>query len=241
MSFVAFSSWYSRKLASHHKSPSITTASFDGAAESRHRRRRSSAQGGKPVQPDYSNTTYSPAAGSHSSGAQSTLRAIPGTPSGPMSLSRSPSPVSGGGWGSPGLTEPYENMGGHSSPRQAYGEINGQSKGNGVTWASPKKRNDEANGYPSFAPRSNGFFQRHTRKISESLPTFIGRRRSHDRGQKSRWGPTGGTLLSRLRTFTGNIGRRMRIRILMVFVLVLAFVLFYTTRSCPPSIAVTTH
>lgn len=187
---------------------------------------------------DHSSTAYNPAAGSHPPGTPSVLRAIPGTPSGPMSLSRSPSPVPGGGWAAPGLIEPYENMGGHPSPRQAYGEKNEQTDGNGVIWASPRKRNDQTNGYPNFAPRGDGFFQRHSRRISESLPTFIGRRRSHaekERGYSSRWAPASGTLLSRIRTFTGNIGRRMRVRILLIFVLVLAFILFYTTREVHPT------
>lgn len=90
----------------------------------------------------------------------------------PMSLSRSPSPRREGGWSSPGLSTPYDESGGRSrSPRKAYGGLNGGPQG-GVTWASAKANSARVNGYPSYQSQNQGFFSRHMRNLSESLPYF---------------------------------------------------------------------
>jgi mannan polymerase II complex MNN10 subunit len=88
-----------------------------------------------------------------------------------MSLDRSPSPRRGGGWSSPGLTSPYDSSSPRSrSPAKKYGELNG---GAGVTWASAKANSARVNGYPSYVQSQNqGFFGRHYRKLSQSLPYF---------------------------------------------------------------------
>lgn len=94
----------------------------------------------------------------------------------PMSLDRSPSPRRGGGWSSPGLTSPYED-GGHGrarSPAKGYGELRAGGAG-GVTWASAKANSARVNGSPAGAyqqSQNQGFFGRHYRKLSESLPYF---------------------------------------------------------------------
>ncbi|WPH00078.1 glycosyltransferase family 34 protein [Acrodontium crateriforme] len=133
-----------------------------------------------------------------------------------MSLDRSPSPQRSGGWSSPGLTTPYDNGTSVSrsrgpSPSKRYGDL-----GNGgVTWASAKQSSARVNGYPSYQSRNQGFFSRHMRTLSQSLPIF-----SHG-GQDERFaekeklgrGRTGrfslmelprriGLLLSRRRRFT---------------------------------------
>jgi hypothetical protein len=90
----------------------------------------------------------------------------------PMSLSRSPSPRRDGGWSSPGLTTPFDETNGRSrSPRKPYGGINGGPQG-GVTWASAKANSARVNGYPSYQSQNQGFFSRHMRNLSESLPYF---------------------------------------------------------------------
>lgn len=92
----------------------------------------------------------------------------------PMSLSRSPSPRREGGWSSPGLTTPYDDSNGRSrSPRKAYGGLESPGGGGGgVTWASAKANSARVNGYPSYQSQNKGFFSRHMRKLSESLPYF---------------------------------------------------------------------
>lgn len=160
-----------------------------------------------------------------------------------MSLSRSPSPNRGGGWSSPGLTTPFDNISRTSSPRRAYGDLqtNGAASNSNVTWATAKARSEEVNGYPSFSTRNNGFFSRHARQISRSLPSFhIGTRRDYAAKEKlgrgRRWLPNSGSRTGRLATHLGRILWRMRLRLLIVFAFVLAVILFYVTRGSRISI-----
>lgn len=182
-----------------------------------------------------------------SSGASSGLPAngfpkqlppISGTPSSPMSLSRSPSPNRGGGWSSPGLTAPFDNVSGTSSPRKGYGELyqmNGAASNSNVTWATAKARSEEVKGYPSFSTRNNGFFSRQARQISRSLPSFhIGGRKDYAEKEKlgrGRWYPNSGSRTARISTYFGRLIWRMRLRLLLVLGFVLAVVLFYVTRE----------
>lgn len=155
-----------------------------------------------------------------------------------MSLSRSPSPRAGGGWASPGLSSEFGSMGGRSSPRKAYPDLytnGGVSSSGSVTWASAKAKTDEVNGYPSFSTRKTGFFSRHARTISSSLPRFnLGSKRDYSDREKLGRGrsyPYGGTWPDRMKTLLGSIGRRMKMRILICLLLMLSVVLFYTTRE----------
>ena len=170
-------------------------------------------------------------------GSSQPLPAIPSTPSGEMSLSRSPSPRLGGGWASPGLTSPYETVGGHTSPRKTYGDLHtngGFSGGSSVTWASAEARSKEIKGYQSVSSRNAGFFTRHARQISSSLSKFnINRKEGYSDKEKlgrGRWSTRGGKA-SNFKTFIGTILRRFRLRILLVLALILGVVLFYTTRE----------
>ena len=163
------------------------------------------------------------------------LPTIPGTPLIDMSLSRSPSPRRGGGWSSPGLTSNYDNVSGKSSPRKNYGDIqmNGHAgSSHGVTWESAQQRTQEVNKYPSFSTRNNGFFARHARKLSSSLPTFStgGRRDFSDKEKlgRGRWPP-----VRNVGAFLLHLGRmlwRIRLRAGLAITLVLGFILFWTTR-----------
>ncbi|EMC93652.1 glycosyltransferase family 34 protein [Baudoinia panamericana UAMH 10762] len=94
-----------------------------------------------------------------------------------MSLDRSPSPQRGGGWSSPGLNTPYDDTNGRArSPAgRRYNDANGGTGGggrDGVTWASAKANSARVNGYPTYQSQNQGFFGRHYRKISQSLPYF---------------------------------------------------------------------
>lgn len=152
-----------------------------------------------------------------------------------MSLSRSPSPRRGGGWASPGLTNPYDGVSGRSTPRHGYSEFpfNGGSSNNNVTWASAKAKSEEVNGYPSFSTQNNGFFSRHARQISRRLPSFtLGGRKDYAEKEKlgrGRWSSGRG---GRIAPFLGRTLWRWRLRILLVFGFIMTVILFYVTRRC---------
>ncbi|KAL7943577.1 family 34 glycosyltransferase [Trichoderma barbatum] len=140
-----------------------------------------------------------------------------------MSLSRSPSPVPGGGWSSPGLNI----NSGRSSPANAAGSA--------VSWESAKMRKQGANGYPSFSTQNQGFFTRHMRRISSSLPRFnsgpgntYAEREKYERGGHSQ-NPSGG----RIRSFLARIGRRLKWRILVPLIIFCTIVIYYGTHEAP--------
>lgn len=89
-----------------------------------------------------------------------------------MSLDRSPSPLEGGGWASPGLNPPDEvgsSRSRTSSPgKKSYGDLNGGH----VTWANAKARSARVKGQVNYQSQNQGFFSRHMRRISERLPYF---------------------------------------------------------------------
>lgn len=204
------------------------------------RRRRTSSAPKPPslsLQEQRSNNRLGATSGLPTGGYDNSLPPIPGTPHTDMSLSRSPSPRRGGGWSSPGLTSPYDNVSGKSSPRKTYPDVqmNGAAGSDDKKWASAKARSEEINGYPSFSTRNQGFFSRHARKISTSLPTFSmgGRRDFSDREKlgRGRWPPMNGSRTGRFLSTLGRILWRLRLRLGIVLGLILAIILFYATRK----------
>ncbi len=195
-----------------------------------HHRRRSSASNvpaGFNFQDPSHNFTHT-----STSGASQTLETIPGTPNLPMSLSRSPSPRPGGGWASPGLSSPFANVSGRSSPANTHRGSNGA---NSVTWESAKAKMEGVNGYPSFSTQNNGFFNRHYRSFSNSLPSFnMGPEKSYAEKEKlgrGRWMARGGGKIARLRSIVRNVSRKMKIRFFIVTAFIVMIILFYTTRK----------
>lgn len=150
-----------------------------------------------------------------------------------MSLSRSPSPRPGGGWASPGLSSPFANVSGRSSPTKSYRGSNGGA--NSVTWESAKAKTEGVNGYPSFSTHNNGFFNRHYRNISNSLPSFnLGPEKSYAEKEKlgrGRWMARDGSRMASLRSMVRRISRKAKIRMLLVAAFVVMIILFYTTRK----------
>lgn len=144
-----------------------------------------------------------------------------GTPADPMSLSRSPSPVPGGGWSSPGL-----NMNsGRTSPANAGGSS--------VSWESAKMRKHGANGYPSFSTQNQGFFTRHMRRISSSLPRFnsgIGNTHA-EREKYEREGYNAAASGGRIRSFFARVNRRLKWKILLPLIIFCTIVIYYGTRK----------
>jgi mannan polymerase II complex MNN10 subunit len=146
-----------------------------------------------------------------------------------MSLSRSPSPLPGGGWSSPGLTPGS----GSASPRDFY--PHGPTGPGGISWAAAKAKSEEVRGYPSFSTRNSGFFSRQKRKISASLPRFsLTQSRDYREKEKlgrGRWQGGGGSWKGRLISFVGAILRRTRFRLLLLaIVLFICYLNFWTGR-----------
>ncbi|KAK4648666.1 alpha-1,6-mannosyltransferase [Podospora bellae-mahoneyi] len=144
-----------------------------------------------------------------------------------MSLSRSPSPVPGGGWASPGL-----NIGsGRSSPTRGY--TGGSSSATPVMWESSRLKKAGGSGYPSFATQNSGFLSKHMRKISSSLPRFNSSSSSpyseKEKLGRGRWSTQNVPLLGRLRALIGRMGRKMKIRLLILLMLLFCIIVFYNT------------
>lgn len=139
-----------------------------------------------------------------------------------MTLSRSPSPAPGGGWSSPGLNI----NSGRSSPAH-----------HGGAWESVKTRNLGVNGYPSFSTHNQGFFQRHMRQISGSLPRFTSQPDSpysaKEKPGRSRWPGQNLPLVGRIRRIFGRMGRKLKLRLLILLVVILCIIIFYNSREYP--------
>ncbi len=121
--------------------------------------------------------------------------------------------------------------------------MNGSASTDDNKWASAKARSEEVNGYPSFSTRNQGFFSRHARKISTSLPTFSmgGRRDFSDKEKlgRGRWPPINGSRTGRFFSTLGRLIWRLRLRLGIVLCFMLAIILFYVTREfrvCHPSL-----
>lgn len=141
-----------------------------------------------------------------------------------MTLSRSPSPVPGGGWASPGLNI----NSGRSSPANITG-------GHGGAWESAKMRNLGVNNYPSFSTQNQGFFQRHMRRISSSLPRFVPDADAPQYAQKEklgrgRWAGQNVPFFGRLRSIFGRMGRKLKLRLLIAAIFFFCLIIFYNSR-----------
>lgn len=104
-------------------------------------------------------------------------------------------------------------------------------------WESARLKRAGDSGYPSFSTQNKGFFTRHMRRISSSLPRFsisqhsagVGKEKAvPDRGP---WSGRNVPLLGRLRGIMARMGRKMKIRLLILLLVLLSIILFYTTRK----------
>ncbi|KAG6008602.1 hypothetical protein E4U21_004242 [Claviceps maximensis] len=194
-----------------------SSSSVNGRSVASHHRRRSSAgsqtlseqRSGQYLQIQPSKANKPP------------LVPILGTPATPMSLSRSPSPVPGGGWSSPGLNI----NSGRSSPANA-------ASSNSASWESAKMRHLNPSSYPSFSTHNQGFFTRHMRQLSSSLPRFSSnandqRFEGKQRLGRGRWLGQNIPLVGRIRSIFGRMGRKLKIRLLIGLVLLLGLYIFY--------------
>jgi mannan polymerase II complex MNN10 subunit len=154
-----------------------------------------------------------------------------GTPTAFMSLSRSPSPAPGGGWASPGLNT---DASGRSSPVKAISTANGGE----VAWEGVRQKNAGGSGYPAFQTQNKGYFTRHLRRLSSSLPRFSSSASNTQYGEKEklgrgRWSDN----LSRLpfmgiaKSLLGRMGRKLKVRLLLCTVLIALLWIFYHSRK----------
>lgn len=142
-----------------------------------------------------------------------------------MTLSRSPSPVPGGGWSSPGLNI----NSGRSSPNLSGGP---------VAWESSKMRSHAVNGYPSFSTQNQGFFTRHMRRLSSSLPRFSGQPYSEkEKLGRGRWWGDSIPLAGRIRNALTRMGRKWKVRLAIALGIFLFLMVFYNSRKSYPACA----
>ncbi|KAI1118805.1 galactosyl transferase GMA12/MNN10 family-domain-containing protein [Nemania sp. NC0429] len=142
-----------------------------------------------------------------------------------MSLSRSPSPVPGGGWSSPGLDF---TASGRSSPIKMT--FSGSNAG-AVTWESARTKSQGVSGYPSFSTQNQGFFTRNMRRISSSLPSFSAKKndRYADKDLKAKPAPWRIPLLGRIWTSVSRMNRKWKVRSMIAIILLACYFLFYIT------------
>lgn len=147
-----------------------------------------------------------------------------------MSLSRSPSPSPGGGWSSPGLN--IQGSGRSSPSRSHAADSNGAAPG---AWESTRTRNAGTSKYPSFSTQNQGFFTRHMRQLSSSLPRFHNNSRHADKEKHSRSFSDGAnaSLGGRFRLIFARMGRKLKFRVLLASLLLICAFVFYHTREHP--------
>lgn len=100
-------------------------------------------------------------------------------------------------------------------------------------WESARIKKTAESGYPSFSTQNKSFFSRHMRRLSSSLPRFqssqpYAEKEKLGRGQ---WSAQSIPLLGRLKGIMARMGRKMKIRLLILFLCFLAIVIFYNTRK----------
>lgn len=103
-------------------------------------------------------------------------------------------------------------------------------------WESSRLKRGGAAGYPSFSTQNQGFFSRHIRRLSSSLPRFNANSHYAEREKLGRgnWSVHNVPLLGRIRGIVARMGRKMKIRLLILFMILLSIFTFYNTRECRP-------
>lgn len=106
-----------------------------------------------------------------------------------------------------------------------------------MSWESAKAKSEGVNGYPSFSTHNNGFFNRHYRKISSSLPRFnMGSDKSYAEKEKlgrGRWSVRGASKLARLRSLVRRTNRKTKIRFLIGLALIALYFIWSMSRKSP--------
>jgi mannan polymerase II complex MNN10 subunit len=85
-------------------------------------------------------------------------------------------------------------------------------------------------GYTAFNPRNQGFFGKHFRRISTSLPFSYAEKEKLGRGRHQ----GGNKIMQMLNRIGWNLWR-MRRSVGLILFIVLSYILFYTTRKLASS------
>ncbi|ROT37330.1 hypothetical protein SODALDRAFT_340660 [Sodiomyces alkalinus F11] len=148
-----------------------------------------------------------------------------------MPLSRSPSPIPGGGWPSHDLDHPdHSTKDNRTSPASRWSPAS-NSPGF-VPWESAAIRKTEGKGYPSFSTQNRSFFQKHMRRISSSLPRFNHNRHTpHFGKEKPGRGPWSVLyklpMVGRIRAGWSRRSRRTRSFLFFLFIILASLYIFY--------------
>lgn len=94
-----------------------------------------------------------------------------------------------------------------------------------VAWESSKMRN----GHPSFSTQNQGFFSRHMRRISSSLPRFTEGEKEKILRPNSYLDKV--PLVGRIKLIFGRMGRKMKFRLLIALLILLCIWIFYHSRK----------
>ena len=103
-------------------------------------------------------------------------------------------------------------------------------------WESARMKNVGGSGYPSFSTQNTGFLTRHMRRISSSLPRFASSSSQYVEKEKpgrGRWDAQNIPLVGRLRGLFARMGRKLKLRLLIGFLIFFSIVIFYNSREWP--------
>ncbi|KAK5553094.1 alpha-1,6-mannosyltransferase [Exophiala xenobiotica] len=146
-----------------------------------------------------------------------------------MASSRTSSPLPNGGWSAHG---PVERG---STPNGLYAGANGYSS-NDDQWAAAKARSAQVRGYPTIQTKNEGFFQRSRRKLTSTLPVFnnpytplSANWKDPEKLGRSRWSPRGGSSLSKIKTFAGNLLRKCKFLVIVLSLVTLTTLIMSQT------------
>ncbi len=91
-------------------------------------------------------------------------------------------------------------------------------------------------GYPSFSTKNQGFFGRQMRRFSSSLPRFNSNTHYADKEKlgRGRWSVHNVPLVGRIRGIVARMGRKMKIRLLILLGMILSIIIFYNSREWHP-------
>jgi mannan polymerase II complex MNN10 subunit len=149
-----------------------------------------------------------------------------------MASSRTSSPLPNGGWSAHG---PVERG---STPNGLYAGANGYSS-NDDQWAAAKARSAQVRGYPTIQTKNEGFFQRSRRKLTSTLPVFNSPYtplsadwKDPEKLGRSRWSPRGGSSLSKIKTFAGNLLRKCKFLVIVLSLVTLTTLIMSQTSEC---------
>ncbi len=96
-----------------------------------------------------------------------------------------------------------------------------------------KKGAASAAGYPSFSTKNQGFFGRHMRRFSRSLPRFSSSPHYADKEKlgRGRWSVHNMPLVGRVQGIVARMGRKTKIRLLVLLGILVFIIIFYNSRT----------